>query len=423
MSTAHFTDRSDRYSLANELHARPFPSLENESLAVCFALKSANTDPETRDREAAHLIDLLDRYGAPHPPQNSNHYWGKLGRYKLKWERHTEFLTYTLFCEDTGADPFQMPTDIFPQDWQKEAPGEIVTASMVHIVRKSDPDISFISAFFEPESLALANVLDDNALVASDFRIDAQGFVRFVVASDPTTGPRRVGRIVQRLFEIETYKAMSMLSLPAARSVSADLERLAPQLSQVIASFADDEDNLDANLHKLLDISAHLENLTAKNAARFSAAEAYSAIVDQRISVLREQRVGGRQTFAEFMMRRYQPAIRTCASTAARLSSMTAQTARAGEMLRTRTDFAREEQNQDIMERMDDRAAQQLKLQKTVEGLSVVAVSYYAVNLAAYLLSPFAGGFGLSKPSLTALLTLPIIGLVWVMIRNIRKHL
>jgi len=102
---------------------------------------------------------------------------------------------------------------------------------------------------------------------------------------------------------------------------------------------------------------------------------------------------------------------------------VTKQAARAGEMLRTRTDFAREEQNQDIMERMDQRAAQQLKLQKTVEGLSVVAVSYYAVNLAASLLAPFAGSLGLSKTGLTALITLPIIGLVWMMIRNIRKHL
>jgi len=75
------------------------------------------------------------------------------------------------------------------------------------------------------------------------------------------------------------------------------------------------------------------------------------------------------------------------------------------------------------MERMDQRAAQQLKLQKTVEGLSVVAVSYYAVNLAAYLLAPFAGLLGLSKVALTALITLPIVALVWLMIRSIRKHL
>jgi len=123
------------------------------------------------------------------------------------------------------------------------------------------------------------------------------------------------------------------------------------------------------------------------------------------------------------MMRRYEPAIRTCASTADRLAAMTAQTARAGDMLRTRTDVARAEQNQDILARMDERAAQQLNLQKTVEGLSVVAVSYYAVNLVAYLLAPFAGTLGLSKVLLTGLITLPVVLLVWLVIRRIRNHL
>jgi uncharacterized membrane-anchored protein len=423
MTTAGFADISDRYALSNELHARPFPSIEQEGHAICIAFRLPDASSETRDAEYAQLIDLLDRYGAAHPPKGANHYWGSIGHCKLKWERHTEFLTYTLFMDDPAAAPFSATLDVFPESWRKAYLGQVVTATMVHIRKTKTPDLSAYEGVFETESLAVARVLDDDALIAGDFRIDGNGFVRFVVLSDPDTGPRRLGRIVQRLFEIETYKAMSLLSLPSARAVGADLGRLGPELGDVVAGFANDTSDHNDNLHQLLRISAHLENLTAQNAARFSAAEAYSAIVNQRISVLREERHKGRQTFSEFMMRRYDPAMRTCASTAKRLAGMTKQAARAGEMLRTRTDFAREEQNQDIMERMDQRAAQQLKLQKTVEGLSVVAVSYYAVNLAAYLLAPFAGSFGLSKTALTAALTLPIIALVWLMIRSIRKHL
>jgi len=123
---------------------------------------------------------------------------------------------------------------------------------------------------------------------------------------------------VQRLFEIETYKAMSLLSLPSARAVGGDLAQLGPELGEVVAGFANDTADHNENLHQLLRISAHLENLTAQNAARFSAAEAYSAIVNQRISVLREERFEGRQTFSEFMMRRYDPAIRDQAGSACR---------------------------------------------------------------------------------------------------------
>jgi len=423
MTTAGFTDSADRYALANELHARPFPSINSGGHAVCLALRSVDSSPATRDAEFKHLVELLDRYGAPHPPKGASHYWGTLGRNRLKWERHSEFLTYSLFSDDTTVDPFCMSLDVFPQNWRESAPGQIVTAPMVHLVKSEDVDIGLVEAHLDKESLAIASVLDDDAYAASDFRIDGQGFVRFLVFANPATGPQRVGRIVQRLFEIETYRAMSMLSLPAARSVGGDLARLGPELSGVVAGFADDTDDHDASLNKLLKISAHLENLTAQNTARFSAAEAYSAIVNQRISVLRETRFKGRQTFAEFMMRRYEPAIRTCASTADRLAAMTAQTARAGDMLRTRTDVARAEQNQDILARMDERAAQQLNLQKTVEGLSVVAVSYYAVNLVAYLLAPFAGTLGLSKVLLTGLITLPVVLLVWLVIRRIRNHL
>jgi len=316
-----------------------------------------------------------------------------------------------------------MSLDFFPESWRQAAPGEVVTASMVHICESTGPDLQDIEKYLEKESLAVASVLDKDAVIASDFRIDGQGFVRFMVFADPKTGPRRTGRIVQRMFEIETYRAMSMLSLPSAREVGANLARIGPELSNVVAGLAQDVTDNDENLGRLLEISADLENLTAQNTARFSAAEAYSAIVNQRISVLRENRYMGRQTFSEFMMRRYEPAIRTCASTAHRLGGMTRQAARAGDMLRTRTDVARAEQNQEILARMDERAAQQLNLQKTVEGLSVVAVSYYAVNLVAYLLAPFAGTLGISKVFLTGLITLPVVLLVWLVIRRIRNHI
>ncbi|MGB1035286.1 MAG: DUF3422 family protein, partial [Primorskyibacter sp.] len=66
-------------------------------------------------------------------------------------------------------------------------------------------------------------------------------------------------------------------------------------------------------------------------------------------------------------------------------------------------------------------ADMQLRLQETVEGLSVVAISYYAVSLAGYLLYPLGAGLGLSKGALMALVALPVMGMVWWMVRRIRK--
>ncbi|MEM9757146.1 MAG: DUF3422 family protein, partial [Pseudomonadota bacterium] len=143
--------------------------------------------------------------------------------------------------------------------------------------------------------------------------------------------------------------------------------------------------------------------------------------VNQRVNVLREERFGGRQTLAEFMMRRFDPAMRTVKATERRIETLTARASRAGDLLRTRVDVERSAQNQVLLASMDRRADLQLRLQKTVEGLSVVAISYYAVNLAVYLLGPVAEGLAISQIALTALVTVPVVGMVWWTVRRIRR--
>ena len=177
------------------------------------------------------------------------------------------------------------------------------------------------------------------------------------------------------------------------------------------------------SLHALLDVSVELETLSARSSFRFGATGAYQAIVNQRIAALRETRFMGRQGFAEFMMRRYAPAMRTVEATDERLQTISARAIRTSELLRTRVDVERSAQNQEILASMDRRADLQLRLQETVEGLSVVAISYYAVSLAGYLLYPLAEHLGASKGTLLAAVTLPVVAVVWLMVRRLRKHL
>ena len=178
----------------------------------------------------------------------------------------------------------------------------------------------------------------------------------------------------------------------------------------------------EATLKALLEISAELETLAAQSSFRFGATWAYEAIVNERIEALRETRHEGRQTFAEFMMRRYQPAMRTVRSAEERLAAMSNRGVRAANLLRTRVDVERSAQNQALLESMDKRSDLQLRLQRTVEGLSVVAISYYAVSLAGYLLYPLEEPTGLSRGFLTAIVTVPVVLLVWAMIRRLRKE-
>jgi uncharacterized membrane-anchored protein len=81
------------------------------------------------------------------------------------------------------------------------------------------------------------------------------------------------------------------------------------------------------------------------------------------------------------MERRLAPAMRTCAAVADREAGVTAHIARTSQLLNTRVEVAAEVTNANLLRSMNDRAALQVRLQETVEGLSVVAITYYAVGL------------------------------------------
>ncbi len=421
-------DHPLRYALVNELHARPFPSLSAPCVAAYVAIKEP-LDAQNRDRDAdrAHLVDLLDRHGSAHPQPGATHFSGQIGRSDLKWESHTEFVTYSAFTAGLPARPFDpAEEEVFPEDWLAAAPGKQVASVLIR-VEVMEPDeaamLAKLESWFVQESLAVARVVEGAAVVAGDFRIDPAGHMRFAVFVRPGTGSRRIGRIVQRLCEIETYRAMSMLGLMRARGLTGRLNALDPRLSALVSGLDGVERPAEAALHELLTISAELESLAVQHSFRFGATGAYEAIVSQRIAALREERVSGRQTFGEFMMRRYDPAMRTVKSAEVRLGAMAERSERAAELLRTRVDVERSAQNQKLLESMDRRADLALRLQHTVEGLSVVAISYYAVSLAAYALYPVTEGLGLSKGMAMAALTPIVIPAVWLMVRRIRRRM
>ena len=442
-------DHPLRYQLTNELHARPAPQVPVPGTVVFLALKPV-ADAAARDRaqDRAHLEALLDRHGAAHPAPGATHHGCTLGRLGLKWESHTEFTTYTLFAAGTPERAFDPAGfDMLPPDWLAAAPGSRMTSIqfILQPLPLRDDGTADEAAlekrlddWFEAESLAAARVLDGAAIVASDFRIDPAGHIRMAVFVQPGTGPRRVGRIVQRLCEIETYKTMSMLGLARARQVSAEMGELDRQLSALIDSMArglagagtaPDRSALDTQLaaqealDQLMAVSAELERLEVSASFRFGATRAYEALVHARIQALRESRYRGRQTLKEFMQRRYDPAMRTVKAAEGRLATLSNRAQRASRLLSTQVEVARSAQNQALLRSMDQRSDLQLRLQHTVEGLSVVAISYYAVGLVANLVMPVAQPAGLSQGATLALITPAVIALVWFMVRRVRKGL
>jgi len=371
-------------------------------------------------------LRLLDHYGVAHPANTESHFFGQLGEVWIKWECHTEFVTYTAFVDDLSDRAFDgSEFSIFPAAWQASLPGTTLSSTSIRVEEDQDTQSikNKLEDWFVSESLAASRVLDSAAVIAGDYRMDDNGNMRFAVFVPASTGRRRVGRIVQRLNEIEVYKTMSMLGLMRARALSVELNSVDTNLSALVAELADDKVPAEDNLNGLLKLSADLEGHSAAVAYRFSASKAYAAIVAQRIEVLRETQFEGRQTFREFMMRRFDPAMRTVQALDSRLQDLISRAIRTGDLLRTRVDVERQTQNQELLSSMNRRADAQLRLQRTVEGLSVVAISYYATGLSLYVLAPFSGLIGLSKGVLTAAVVPLVVGAVYLALRQIRKRI
>jgi uncharacterized membrane-anchored protein len=414
-----------RVSLADELHARPFPQITAPTCAAYLAITSAGSVAKDR----AILVKLLKAAGYGDQKPEGGHYFADFGAFKLKWERHTEFVTYTIFKERKAEVLFaDDPHEMFPPEWLQETKGEILASCVLEVAgpftQKAAENLVTQKFFkyFKAEGMAVNYVLGKEAVIASDFSIDDRGHTRLAILAIGQVGENRLGRIVQRLLEVETYKSLAMLTLPVARDIFAKVGDLNTALTEAVQAIAEGEGTTQDRLDALLSVSAKIEYLQSHSAYRFSGAAAYDAILSQRIEVLREERLQGRQMFSEFMMRRFDPAMRTCQAAQKRLQDISKRAARATDLLATRVTVRTNEQNRAVLHQMDKRAQLQMRLQETVEGLSVVAITYYAVNLATYLLVPFAKQFGFEKYQLSAALIIPMCLMVWAMIRRIKSR-
>jgi uncharacterized membrane-anchored protein len=384
------------------------------------------SDSSLRDAQRAHIAELADSFGVTPPAPGAVHYSAEFGRFRLKWERHSEFARYKFIVHGPAEDPFADPPILrVPPEWLAGLTGQIIVATHAAILPLGDnePDYEAISGrLFAGNPLVGAGVAGGAAVALTDFRIRPDGFSRLLVL-DRSLRPRQAGRAVQRLLEIDTYRLMAQLTLPIARQLGPKLTAGESELAEITTALTSvTEAGEPELLDRLTGLAAEIENLESQNHYRFSAARAYYRLVQQRIAELREERIPAIQTFQEFTELRLAPAMNTCLATAARLEAMSSRVARATQLLSTRVDITREHQTIQVLESMNRRADVQLRLQQTVEGLSVAAVTYYIVGLIGYLARGLkAAGWGVN-PELAMGASIPfVIVIVALGIRRIHR--
>ena len=483
-----------RVPLAAEVHSRPSLRLrapETLTHLAIFARNDARLGGDNLLTQQVILGAFCRHFGVASPAGDAKYFFHDFGRFRLKWECHTEFATYT-FVENAGeqaetpksvTEPEQVfasaPIRHLPQQWLYELQDKVMVATHVALLplnQEFDPPLQ-IRQIFEGGVVVGSEVLGRGE-VWTDFLIQADGFSRFVV-KDNGFIDQQAGRTVQRLLEIETYRMMALLGLPSAQKASPTLNAIENELVTLTSALimsrsggnsantgnstgnsintGSDRGNSSANggintgsgssvgntivnnigtptisstdaeqnlLRHIIDLAVRTEKLALENSYRFAASKAYFELVQSRIEELREIRVEGVPTIKEFMDRRLAPAMNTCEATVRRQESLAERIANTNDLLRTRVGIVQEQQNRQILQSMNARAAQQLRLQQAVEGLSVVAITYYMTGLVYYAGKGLKAAGWQVNPDLVAGLLVPVIaGVVWWGLRKLHQRL
>ena len=432
-----------RVPLSAEIHSRPPIRLEAPERITHLGIFGRNEPEENKTVgvQTQLLADLCIHYGVIPPVVEAKYFFHDFGRFRLKWECHSEFSSFTFVSSvhgDSKPDGLfeRMPSEELPQEWLLRLQGKLMVAT--HIVLESsampsDEAVPHMRRLFESNPIVGCEA-SQAAQVWTDFQIHASGFVRFVIRDAGLKG-QQAGRLVQRILEIETYRKMAMLGLPNAQRASPVLNIIEAELASQTAAMVDmdktghkgDEQGMAEEqllLERITSLAARLEQLAVDNSYRFSASNAYFKLVHSRIEELRERRIEGVPTISEFMQRRLTPAMNTCLSTDRRQKILAERIANTNSLLRTRVGIRQEQQNNQILQSMNKRAAQQLRLQQAVEGLSVVAISYYLAGLVSYAGKALkAAGLHIDTDLVTGI-SLPVLALiVWLGLKQMKKNL
>jgi uncharacterized membrane-anchored protein len=410
-----------RAAVLSELHARPFTPIETPTRILHFGF-TANGAQAHADR--ATLIELCRAHSIEAPPEDAKYHRSAFRGGAMRWESHNEFSTYRWELAATGTRPFEPSASSIdiPMAKVKQA-GALLVAIDLHLTADPGRKIA-LEQIFNRSSLAVAENSDGTALFATDFQPGADGFVRIVVA-DRGLGPERAGALVQRVLELETYRTLALLGLPEARRLAPSINRIEKRLAEVTDAMRHTTGLTDNNrlLEELTTLASDLEADSAPSLFRFGATRAYYEIMQGRLQAIGERKSGGLPTWSSFLSRRMAPAMRTCQTTEERQDNLARKLARTANLLRTRVDVAVEQQNRDLLTAMNRRARLQLRLQQTVEGLSVAAISYYTVGLVNYLLKGAHDAGSPIDPTIGTAVSVPIVVvLIALLVRRIRRR-
>jgi len=423
-------DHPQRRVLNDELHARPAEPLTPPLRLTHLAMLSGEN---AADVDRAHVARLCRAMNVVPPGDDAVQFMADLGTVRMRWERHTEFSTYTFYREGLRERPFADPAiEAVPSDWINRLPGERLVAIQLAFGEGElpGPDAASMPPEFGHARVVGGTIADGRASVWTDFRIHGDGYSRMLVRAHGI-GATEAGYHIRRLLEIETYRMTALLVLPTIRRVGPRLGDVEHGLADITAEMRRRDDVTEADerdyLDRLTALAAETEHIAAEANYRISAATAYHSLMERRLQLLREGRLPDLEPIGDYLERRLRPAMDTANAVRRRTDDLAERVGRANALLRTRLDVKQTTQSRDLLESMNRRAGLQLRLEQTVEVITVIAGAYYLSGLVREI------GYGIAHtvPGAADLPVEAIVGVaapvlligLWALIRHVRRRI
>ena len=372
---------------------------------------------EERQAEAEQLDAIAKRHGVELHP-DTRHAALTLGDGSaFLWERHTEATTLTVITGPDVDDETHGAASLL-----EEFPGMVVRATRIVVEPDEKSALQRLAEMgFHEEDLVCCDI-NAGVTIWSDFGIREDGFGRLLLTSG-TAGPSELGRIIQRIQELGNYRNLALLGLPTVRRLMPTLTDLEAKLAFYSSELGAEEGESDEELMRDLSaLSAELARLRVESSYRLSASRAYSQIAMDRLAALSIAPREGYQDLAEFTERRLVPGMRTCETFVDRLRRLSERTGEAIALLNTRIDTRIKAQNLGLLRSMESSFNLQLRLQNLVEALSVVAASYYAVGLIAYIIKGAKAFPDGNRTDIILAIVAPIVMLAMLFVLSRLRH-
>lgn len=405
-----------RGQILAEVHARPVDIVTGPTRVRRLVLTMPERPGAVDEALEAFRAFCRERGIEPPMPGSRQHGFSTATR-RATWEFHTEFVTVT--WQSPGDDAENHPDDIGIETLPE---ARLLGATRIDMLADANVPDRLLPGF-RLSSLCVVGVDGGGGEIATDFVTDADGFTRFEFAAGGLS-PLRASIMLRRLLEIDTYRVMALLGLPLAREVSPLVRAAEHELTGLVEHLSDatTTDAVQAALGDLHGLSVRSGQLSERLTYRFAAAKAYGEVLDARLKALGEVPTTKGSSLSRHVGNRVDPALATCTALETRLRVLSEKIERGVGLLDARIGLDLQIQNRSVLETIARTAQSQFRLQRTVEGLSVIAISYYLLGILSYVLGGPLEWLHLDKGIAISLAApLALIG-VWLVIRAVRRR-